>query len=116
MSLIGPSVIVSVLLTCGSQGAPLVHHSESQGIRIEVANSANHRSVSGARVFVLSEEGKELASASTDDHGIAHLPDLGEADRAKYVVVEHPAFFLSGMRWQAGLREYYILATVLTVR
>jgi hypothetical protein len=24
--------------------------------------------------------------------------------------------FLSGMRWQAGMEEYYILATVLTVR
>jgi hypothetical protein len=89
---------------------------DSEGIRIEVLNSANHRSVDGARVFVLSEQGKELASASTDHHGMAHLPDLGEGDHAKYVVVEHPAFFLSGMRWQAGLREYHILATVLTVR
>jgi hypothetical protein len=72
--------------------------------------------VKGARVFVLSEDGKELVSASTDEHGIARLPVLAESDRAKYVVVEHPAFFLSGMRWQSGLKEYYILATVLTVR
>ena len=65
---------------------------------------------------MLSEEGKELASATTNDHGIATLPLLEESHHAKYIVVEHPAFFLSGMRWHAGLEEYYNLATVLTVR
>lgn len=114
MSLLNPVVLVSLLLACGPKGtAPLT---QSEDIRIEVVNSANHRSVKGARVFVLSEEGKELASSSTNDQGIARLPVLGENDRPKYVVVEHPAFFLSGMRWQSGLREYYILATVLTLR
>ena len=84
--------------------------------RVEVANSSNHRSIKEARVFVLSADGKELESATTDDHGIAVLPLLEENQHPKYIVVEHPAFFLSGMRWQAGMEEYYILATVLTVR
>jgi len=114
VNLLNPFVLVSVLLACGSQeAAPLT---QSQDIRIEVVNSANYRSVKGARVFVLSDEGKELTSSSTNEQGIARLPLLGESERPKYVVVEHPAFFLSGMRWQSGLREYYILATVLTVR
>lgn len=85
-------------------------------VRIEVADSSNHRSIKDARVFVLSAEGKELASATTDNHGVAVLPFLGEGDHPRYVIVEHPAFFLSGMRWQAGLDDYYVLATVLTVR
>ena len=85
-------------------------------VRIEVVNSSNHRSIKEARVFVLSTEDKELASATTNDHGIAMLPSLEKNQHPKYIVVEHPAFFLSGMRWQAGLEEYYILATVLTVR
>jgi hypothetical protein len=114
VSLLNPVVLVSVLLACGPQGT--TPPAQSEDIRIEVVNSANHRSVKGARVFVLSEEGKELASSSTNEQGIARLPLLSESERPKYVVVEHPAFFLSGMRWQSGLREYYILATVLTLR
>ena len=116
MSLLNTFVLVSVLLACGSQGAAPPDRTQTGDLRIEVVNSVNHRSVKGARVFVLSEEGKELASSSTNEQGIARLPLLGESERPKYVVVEHPAFFLSGMRWQPGLREYYILATVLTVR
>jgi hypothetical protein len=87
-----------------------------KNVRVEVANSSNHRSIKDARVFVLSEEGKELGSATTDGHGRATLPFLEESLHPKYIVVEQPAFFLSGMRWHAGLEEYYILATVLTVR
>jgi len=85
-------------------------------IRVEVVNSSNHRAIKDARVFVLSVESQELASAITDDHGLAALPRLEDSQHPKYVVVEHPAFFLSGMRWQTGMEEYYILATVLTVR
>jgi len=55
-------------------------------------------------------------TATTDDHGVASLPSIGDGDRPKYVIVEHEAFFLSGLRWQPGLREYYILTTILTVR
>ena len=85
-------------------------------IRVEVVSSSNHRSIKEARVFVLSVEGQELASATTDDHGLAALPRLEESRHPKYILVEHPTFFLSGMRWQAGMEEYCILATVLTVR
>ena len=84
--------------------------------RVRVANASNHRSIKEARVFALSVDGKELGSATTDDDGIARLPLLEENQHPKYIVVEHPAFFLSGMRWQAGMEEYYILATVLTLR
>jgi hypothetical protein len=114
VSLLNPVVLMSLLLACGPKGtAPLT---QSENIRIEVVNSANHRSVKGARVFVLSEGGKELASSSTNEQGIARLALLSESERPKYVVVEHPAFFLSGMRWQSRLREYYVRATVLTLR
>jgi hypothetical protein len=95
---------------------PTASRAGDRTVRIEVVSSSNHRSIKEARVFVLSTEGKELASATTNDHGIAALPFLEESQHPKYIVVEHPAFFLSGMRWQAGMEEYYILATVLTVR
>jgi hypothetical protein len=89
---------------------------DDKTFRVEVANASNRRAIKEARVFVLSAEGKELESATTDNHGIAVLPRLEENQHPKYIVVEHPAFFLSGMRWQAGMEEYYILTTVLTVR
>ena len=84
--------------------------------RADAANTSNHRSIKQARVFALSVEGKELVWATTDDHGIVALPLLEESQHPKCIVVEHPAFFLSGMRWQVGMEEYYILPTVLTVR
>lgn len=108
--------LVCCLLAWVFQEATLPSRAQGKDWRVEVVNSSNHRSVKGARVFVLSEEGKELASSSTDERGIAVLPILPESHHPKYVIVEHPAFFLSGMRWQPGLEEYYILATVLTVR
>ena len=95
---------------------PTASKAGAKTFRVEVANASNHRSIKEARVFVLSADGKELESATTDDHGIAVLPLLEESQHPKYIVVEHPAFFLSGMRWQAGMEEYYILVTVLTVR
>jgi hypothetical protein len=114
MSPVNAFVFLSVLLSCGPQGA--TPQARNEDIRVEVVNSANHRSVKGARVFVVSEEGKELAVSSTDERGVARLPMLSEKERPKYVLVEHPAFFLSGLRWQSGLKDYYILATVLVVR
>lgn len=48
-------------------------------VRVEVVNSSNHRSIREARVFVLSLEGQELASATTDEHGLAALPRLEES-------------------------------------
>lgn len=89
---------------------------EAKAVRVEVVNSSNHRSIKDARVFVLSTEGQEITAATTNDRGIAELSFVEETRHPKYVVVDHPAFFLSGVRWQAGTEEYYILATVLTLR
>jgi hypothetical protein len=97
-------------------GASIAASAEDQ-VRVEVQTSTNPpRSVANARVFVLSASGKEVASAHTDQFGKATLPAINEADRPEYVLVEHPAYFISGLRWSPGLLEYFVLATILTVR
>jgi hypothetical protein len=107
--------LVSCLLLFAFAQAPSEAPDEGR-VRVEVVNSSNHRLIAGAKVFVLGETGTELAAGTTDDHGVAILRVPVARERPKYILVEHPAFFLSGMRWQAGLQEYYILVTILTVR
>ncbi len=85
-------------------------------IKVEVADASSHGSLRNARVFVLSDEGKEIASTTTNDLGIAWLPSIEEGQHPKYLIVEHPGYFLSGVRWRASREEYYILATILTVK
>lgn len=109
-------VLTASLLGSTVPLVPLGTQGQAKEIRVEVVNSSDRNSVSGARVFILSEEGKELASAVTNQLGIATLPNVTQAQRPKYVLVEHSAYFLSGMRWLRGLEEYYVLATILTVR
>ena len=85
-------------------------------VRVTVVDSENNEVVSNARVFVLSEDGEELAAATTNAQGIAALSGIDEARRPKYVMVEHARAFLSGLRWQSGLEEYYILLVGFVIR
>lgn len=85
-------------------------------ITVQVEQSSHEHSIDGARVFVLDESGKELVSVNTDRNGLARIPAIDQSARPKYVLVEHPAYFLSGLRWIAGSEEYYILMTRLTLR
>ena len=110
------SILMGLILARGAQGEGLPRAVQDERVRVEVVDSANNRSVVGARVFILSEAGTELVSSSSDAQGIARLPVVAESERPKYLLVEHPAFFLSGMRWQPGLMEYYIPVMVLKLR
>jgi hypothetical protein len=104
-----------IVMSAGVCGRASARHARGP-IRVQVVHATNPRNIRDARVFVLSETGRELASAVTNERGIAELVIIPVADAPKYVLVEHPAFFLSGMKWVANLQEYYILMTVLTVR
>jgi hypothetical protein len=85
-------------------------------IVVLVRDGSSRHGIPDARVFVLSESGKELASTSTDSAGRATLPPLSSEQSPKYVLVEHPHYFISGLTWINGMREYYIVTTILTVR
>src|SRR5262245_49225175 len=108
-------VAVAMLMGCLVSSAPLTITAQ-KAILVQVANGANYRAIQGARVFILGNNGRELAVTTTDAMGLAHLPLLSATEGAKYVLVEHPAFFITGMTWHPDQEEYYILATLLRVR
>lgn len=88
--------------------------SATRSVRVEIADASNHRSLKGARVFILSEDGKQVDATVTNDQGIATLT-VDESQRPQYILAEHPAYFLSGLRWREGQTNYYVLMTILTV-
>jgi hypothetical protein len=85
------------------------------GVNVQSTTQPPH-AIANARVFVLSRAGRELGSAQTGRTGEAILPAINEADGPKYLLVEHPAYFISGLTWLSGMEEYFILATGLVVR
>lgn len=82
---------------------------------VTVKDASHPYSPEGARVFVLSDRG-EIASARTDSSGVALLPLLGAESSPKFILVEAEGYFISGARWSAGLRDYYILITPFALR
>jgi hypothetical protein len=80
-------VLVASLILLALQAVLYTFRNTSQQstLRVEVVNSTNHHSIKDARVFVLSEEGKELTCAKTNDRGIAVLEAPEESQHPKYV-------------------------------
>ena len=85
-------------------------------IRVEVKDSDSHRPVQNARVTIIGADGKEVSSGATDAAGVASVAEPPSGTTPKYVLVEARQYFISGLRWIDGVREYYILMTVLTVK
>ena len=69
--------------------------------------------VDGARVFIVAENGRELASVKTNREGIADFNDLPPGARPKYVLAERDGFFMSGHRWVPGAKRPYLLDMVV---
>lgn len=73
-------------------------------VRVEVVDLATRAAIVGARVFVLSEDGKELVQVQTGQDGLAQLPILDPGLRPKYLLVHHPSFYISGEIWRGASR------------
>lgn len=65
-----------------------------------------HEPIPGARVFVLTTEGRETASVLTDLFGEAKFPNSLDRPDAKYLFAEVEGFYLCGLPWRSGSREY----------
>jgi hypothetical protein len=96
-------------------GIPVPSRATTEPIRVSVSDADHKLDVENARVFVLGESGRELISTRTDRLGEATIPPFEETERPKYVLVEHPAYFISGLPWRPEADRYYILTTILTV-
>ena len=109
-------ILVFSLIESVGPGSHLALAQAKDVITVRVVDAKDYRPLEGARVFVQDEAGRELVASSTNNVGIVRLPAIAASQRPKYVLVEHPAYFITGMRFQPGLLEYYLLSTIFTVR
>jgi len=80
---------------------------------VYVFDAAEPLSISGASVRVLSEEGKVLATAITDESGEAHILKPDPALRPSLILVQHQAFYIGGRRWSDGADEVCVHLAML---
>src|SRR3954452_8000341 len=66
----------------------------------------HHQPIPGARVFVTTKDGREAASVLTDASGEATLPNSIDRPDSKYLFAEIEGFYVCGLPWQLGSREY----------
>lgn len=71
--------------------------------------------ISNATVWVLARDGRRLSEGMTRPGGIAHLDMPLEEDEPAYVLVDAEGYFVGGLRWNPGQREYYIELTIAAV-
>jgi hypothetical protein len=115
-------VMVLVALLYATSGTRSVSSSSleqepSQQVTVVVrASSTPGKPVQGARVFWLSRDGHELDSAITDSAGLAHLREIGPAEQPRYLLVEADPYYVTGLPYFEGLREYLVLMTGAAVR
>ena len=62
--------------------------------------------VSGARVFILDEDGCELGVVKTNRNGLGRLPEIAPARHPRYVFVDADGYALTGSAWWAGTIKY----------
>jgi hypothetical protein len=101
-------------LGCGAR-IPQRVTTATDGIIVSVQSFDDNSDVEGARVFILTEDGREISAEQTDTVGFARLTAPGDQDSPKYVMVRHRNFFLGGDVWRPGVVRYRILLAPLTI-
>jgi len=105
-------VVSSVACSTGGRESLSMSPIESPGrLLVSVASSEDSHDLQGAHVFILSSRGHVLTEANTDELGVARLRMPRANEEPAFVLVEHPSFFLGGMRWRPDyhrFREMYI--------
>ena len=75
-------------------------------IYVWMATAEGDVPVPGARVFVLTADGREAISVLTDMEGLAQIPNAFDVASSKYVFAETEGMYLTGLPWFRGSREY----------
>jgi hypothetical protein len=104
-------VVIVVLLACvtSGRGTSGVRVPGEESIKVIVHTSANPiRAVQGARVVILGDDGRELGTSTTDARGTAFVGYRPGVGRPLFVLVEATDCYISGLRWEPALSEYYI--------
>lgn len=108
--------VLLVATACHGSAADVSLQASRSEVVIDVLDLATNRAVSDARVFVLSEGGRELTSSKTDALGTARLTITLGTDPPRYILADHKAFYVSGVRWVPGTTSRVIYTSVLVVR
>jgi hypothetical protein len=80
-------------------------------VHLYVVDIRTKSPVANALVFALSKDGQKLAIDRTDSYGEAFLPIAPATDIIDYVIVDAQYYHIGGVRWVAGLKDYYIPIT-----
>jgi hypothetical protein len=80
-------------------------------VHLYVVDIRTKSPVPNALVFALSKDGQKLAMDRTDAYGEAFLPIAPATDIIDYVIVDAQYYHIGGVRWVAGLKDYYIPIT-----
>jgi hypothetical protein len=94
---------IALLLIISTVGGCALHHVDKQAslavsqVEVRVIAHEDLHAIPGASVRLLSDGGRELATATTDSAGLARL-QIARADQAKYVMAERDGFYITGTR------------------
>lgn len=85
----------------------------SDAICIVVLDADSRRGIPNARVLTVSSRGLIDTGVVTDELGEASIAT--QTGDVRYIIVDHDSYFIGGLRWMEGVREYYILLKIATI-
>lgn len=106
-------VIIGLLFAHAGKQGQRAGQGGRRNIVVEVVNVSAARAVIGARVWVVNDAWKELASGVTDQVGEARLSVPTDGERPKYVLAERENYYLAGRPWHDGYGRFYIQTTLI---
>jgi hypothetical protein len=105
-------LLIAGLLVGGSPGPTPSASSQVRDtrpvLRVILADALESKPIGGARVFILSDDGKILVEGVSDANGQVDLLQPKDGAGAAFIFAEHPRFFIGGVRWKAGFTERFI--------
>jgi len=83
---------------------------------VKVVDADRSTAIPQAKAILFSETGEELATGITNSDGVTCLRKARGGSRPKFVMVEREHYFLGGLSWLPGAREYFIKLVSLSLR
>ena len=110
-SLVPAALLLAVSLLTLSCATPIAARRTSADkdavvVRVWIEEGSTRQPVSGARVFVTSSSGGEIANVTTGADGSAMLPPSMDERGATYIFAELLGLDLTGRRWIPEARDY----------
>jgi len=106
-------VALAVVATVGSASGTLLQKPaavpQAKTVVVDAQQALDYRPIEGANVFIIGADGGDLAVGVTNKFGRAVLRYVDHSEHPRYVFVEKPGYFVTGLPYRPGLLEYWIL-------